>query len=186
MHASWQNKTPPPPPPQSREEEARVPSRFFFFLFFSSMSFFDTSKHLERECVTFEHPKSEREIPGLDWKREREREREGDVSEDDAPKRSDDRRRGNDGVVRTGSRIRGRAGRRVRRRRQKLWRVRRMSREARTPNTTVVECIIIIPVVVVVVVFGPDVRRVGENVRFGGSLSRVVYRDRPAATAVSW
>ena len=75
MHASWQNKTPPPPPPQSREEEARVPSRFFFFLFFSSMSFFDTSKHLERECVTFEHPKSEREIPGLDWKRERERER---------------------------------------------------------------------------------------------------------------
>ena len=64
-----------------------------------------------------------------------------------------------------------------------------MSREARTPNTTVVECIIIIiipVVVVVVVVFGPDVRRVGENVRFGGSLSRAVYRDRPAATAVSW
>ena len=43
------------------------------------MSFFDTSKHLERECVTFEHPKSEREIPGLDWKRERERERESET-----------------------------------------------------------------------------------------------------------
>ena len=129
----------------------------------------------------------------LDWKRERERERRiflltslaaANDDEENAPKRSDDRRRGNDGVGRTGSRIRRHAGRRVRRR---LWRVRRMSREARTPNTTVVECIIIIPVVVVVVVvFGPDVRRVGENVRFGGSLSRAVYRDRPAATAVSW
>ena len=93
--------------------------------------------------------------------------------DDDAPKRSDDRRCGNDGVGRTGSRIRRRTGMR-----RRVWRV---SREARddedTSTTTVVECI--------VVVFGPDVRRIGENVRFGGSLSRAVYRDRPAATAVS-
>ena len=128
------------------------------------------TKHLERSSLL-----STQKRKRSDGK-ERERERE---SEDDAPKRSGDRRRGNDGVggwqSDTASRWEKAAESAEDVARSALKHNGRRMHHHHPPV-----------VVVVVVVFGPDVRRVGENVRFGGSLSRAVYRDRPAATAVSW